>query len=133
MKTALAPLTALLLLVALLIASCGRSTHPTAAAAPDQPNSYELQLGKDVYQAYCVGCHGERGAGDGFNAFNLDPHPRDLGDPTFQKTKSDADLSDAIRHGGAGVGLTSLMPPWGHTIDQRHIDAVVLYIRSLKR
>lgn len=32
-----------------------------------------------------------------------------------------------------GVGLTSLMPPLGHTIDERHINAVVLYIRSLRR
>ncbi len=32
-----------------------------------------------------------------------------------------------------GVRLTSLMPAWGHTIDERHINAVVLYIRSLRR
>jgi hypothetical protein len=51
----------------------------------------------------------------------------------LQKSKSNADLADAIRRGGAGVGLTSLMRPWGHTIDERHINAVVLYIRSLRR
>jgi mono/diheme cytochrome c family protein len=101
--------------------------------APRRPNAYELQLGKEVYQTYCAGCHGLTGAGDGFNAFNLDPRPRDLGDPALQKSKSNADLADAIRRGGAGVGLTSLMPPWGHTIDERHINAVVLYIRSLRR
>ncbi len=80
-----------------------------------------------------AGCHGLTGAGDGFNAFNLDPRPRDLADPALQKSKSNVDLADAIRRGGAGVGLTSLMPPWGHTIDERHINAVVLYIRSLRR
>jgi mono/diheme cytochrome c family protein len=101
--------------------------------APRRANAYELQLGKEVYQQYCVGCHGLTGAGDGFNAFNLDPRPRDLADPALQKSKSNADLADAIRRGGAGVGLTSLMPPWGHTIDERHINAVVLYIRSLRR
>jgi mono/diheme cytochrome c family protein len=124
----------ILLVVLLLVAtSCRRANRPASAVAIPRPTQYELRLGKDVYQSYCVGCHGDSGAGDGFNAFNLDPHPRDLGDPAFQKGKSNADLADAIRRGGAGVGLTSLMPPWGHTLDDRHIDAVVLYIRSLRR
>jgi len=124
---------ALLISFSLLAASCGRGAHGPEAVAPRRPNAYELQLGKEVYQTYCIGCHGSTGAGDGFNAFNLDPRPRDLSDPALQKSKSNVDLADAIRRGGAGVGLTSLMPPWGHTIDERHINAVVLYIRSLRR
>jgi mono/diheme cytochrome c family protein len=124
----------LVVFLALLLAlACRRAPVARAAAVPPKPTRYELQLGKEVYQQYCVGCHGDTGAGDGFNAFNLDPHPRDLGDPAFQKSKSNADLADAVRRGGAGVGLTALMPPWGHTIDARHVDAVVLYIRSLRR
>jgi mono/diheme cytochrome c family protein len=123
----------LLLSLSLLALSCGRGARVPAARAPAHPNGYELQLGREVFQRYCAGCHGDRGAGDGFNSFSLDPHPRDLGDPAFQKSKSNADLADAIRRGGAGVGLTSLMPPWGHTIDERHVAAVVLYVRSLRR
>jgi len=123
----------LLISLSFLGLSCRRATRVAAVVKPPRPSAYELQLGKDVYQRYCVGCHGDTGAGDGFNSFNLDPRPRDLGDPAFQKSKSNVDLSDAIRRGGAGVGLTSLMPPWGHTIDDRHINAVVLYIRSLRR
>jgi len=122
-----------LILVSVLVLSCGRATHAPAAATPSAANGYELQIGKEVFQRYCAGCHGDGGAGDGFNSFNLDPHPRDLGNPIFQKSKSNADLADAIRRGGAGVGLTSLMPPWGHTLDDRHIAAVVLYVRSLRR
>lgn len=120
-----------LAIVVLLAFSC----HPAAhrATAPARPSRYQLQLGKEVYTRYCAGCHGDTGAGDGFNSFNLDPHPRDLSDPAFQKTKSNAELADAIRRGGAGVGLTALMPPWGHTLDARQIDAVVVYVRSLRR
>ena len=73
------------------------------------------------------------GPGDGFNAFNLDPRPRDLSDPAFQKKKSDAELADAIRRGGAGVGLSAFMPPWGHTLSARQIDEVVLSVRALRR
>jgi mono/diheme cytochrome c family protein len=101
------------------------------AAAVPTPLPYEARLGKVTFTHYCQTCHGESGAGDGFNAFNLDPHPRDLSDPQFQKKKSDAELDDAIRRGGAGVGLSALMPPWGHTLSARQIDELVLYLRTL--
>jgi mono/diheme cytochrome c family protein len=90
-----------------------------------------VRLGKVTFTHYCQTCHGESGAGDGFNAFNLDPHPRDLSDSEFQKKKSDAELADAIQRGGAGVGLSALMPPWGHTLSPRQIDELVLYLRTL--
>jgi mono/diheme cytochrome c family protein len=95
------------------------------------PLPYEARLGKITFTHYCETCHGESGAGDGFNAFNLDPHPRDLSDSQFQKKKSDAELADAIQRGGAGVGLSALMPPWGHTLSARQIDELVLYLRTL--
>jgi mono/diheme cytochrome c family protein len=95
--------------------------------------SYDARMGQVTYRHYCQTCHGETGAGDGFNAFNLDPHPRDLSDPAFQRVKKDADLADAIRRGGAGVGLSALMPPWGHTLSDRQIDDVVAYVRTFKR
>ena len=124
---------ALALSAALVAVSCGKPARPAAPVALARANPYELEVGKKVYQSYCVGCHGDAGAGDGFNSFNLDPHPRDLADPAFQKKRTNAELADAIRRGGAGVGLTSLMPPWGHTLDDQHINDVVLYVRSLRR
>jgi high-affinity iron transporter len=104
---------------------------PAAATPAPTPLAYEARLGKVSFTHYCQTCHGETGAGDGFNAFNLDPHPRDLSDPEFQKKKSDADLADAIRRGGAGVGLSALMPPWGHTLSERQVGELVLYLRTL--
>ena len=109
-------------------------TAPTAETpAAEAPLSYELRLGKGVYQHHCQTCHGETGAGDGFNAFNVDPHPRDLSDPAFQKTKTDADLKDAIQRGGLGVGLSAMMPPYGKTLSPDQVDQVVGYLRTLKR
>ncbi len=137
--------------VLLLLALAGCSRHaaeakpPTPAdpsasvpAAPEvataeAPLSYELRLGRETFQHYCKICHGEMGAGDGFNAFNLDPHPRDLSDPAFQKAKTDGELKDAVRRGGAGVGLSPLMPPWGRTLSAAQVDEVILYIRSFKK
>lgn len=135
---ALAPLVLLLGAV-----SCVRKPASTVAKVPapaaaktlvpaaPTPLPYEAGLGKITFTHYCRTCHGESGAGDGFNAYNLDPHPRDLSDPAFQKKKTDAELADAIRRGGAGVGLSALMPPWGHTLSGRQIDDLVLYLRTL--
>jgi mono/diheme cytochrome c family protein len=137
-----------LLVFLFLPAACARKPSPAAAKAPAAPASttsapevpaptpppqlpYAARLGKVTFTHYCQTCHGETGAGDGFNAFNLDPHPRDLSDPEFQKKKSDAELADAIQRGGVGVGLSALMPPWGHTLSARQIDEVVLYLRTL--
>ena len=129
--------TAPFLLLALIagLTGCARKAPPAkhAAAPAVAALAYEARQGQNVYRHYCQTCHGEAGAGDGFNAFNLDPHPRDLSDPAFQKAKSDADLADAIRRGGAGVGLSALMPPWGHTLSERQIADLVAFLRSLKR
>jgi mono/diheme cytochrome c family protein len=120
--------------LSVLLVSCSRPAGRAAAAArPSVSPSYELRLGRLTFQHYCQTCHGETGAGDGFNAFNLDPRPRDISDPAFQSKKTDADLADAIQRGGAGVGLSALMPPWGHTLSPAQVDQVVLYIRSLKK
>lgn len=123
----------------LLAGACARQPATAAAKTPaasktpvaPPPLRYEVRLGKVTFTHYCQTCHGESGAGDGFNAFNLDPHPRDLSDPEFQKKKSDAELADAIQRGGAGVGLSTLMPPWGHTLSARQVDELVLYVRTL--
>jgi len=129
-----------LLVFLLLPSACARKPASTAAKTPEAaktpaappPVRYEVRLGKVTFTHYCQTCHGESGAGDGFNAFNLDPHPRDLSDPEFQKKKSDAELADAIQRGGSGVGLSALMPPWGHTLSGRQIDELVLYLRTLQ-
>ena len=119
----------------LVLSACSRKPAGKAQATPPPPKppSYELRLGRATYQHYCLTCHGETGAGDGFNAFNLDPRPRDLSDPAFQRKKTDAELSDAIQRGGAGVGLSALMPPWGKTLSRAETERLVLYLRTLKK
>ncbi len=116
----------------LALTACARRLPAKAPARPTMP-SYELRLGRATYQHYCQTCHGETGAGDGFNAFNLDPRPRDISDPAFQKKKTDAEFADAIVRGGAGVGLSPLMPPWGRTLSRAEVDQTILYIRSLSK
>ncbi|HJU84705.1 MAG TPA: cytochrome c [Holophagaceae bacterium] len=120
----------------LLLPACARKAPAkpaVAAAAAEVQLTYEQRLGKAVFQHYCLNCHGEQGAGDGFNAFNIDPHPRDLSDPAFQKAKTDDELADTVRRGGAGVGLSPFMPPWGKTLSADEVDQVVSYVRTLNK
>lgn len=87
--------------------------------------------GKKLYAHYCTPCHGINGNGKGFNAKNLDPRPADHTNTQFMRKRSDKDLYDAIRGGGKAVGKSPLMPPWGKTLNDEQIKALILYLRYL--
>ncbi len=93
--------------------------------------AYNAREGRTVFRHYCAPCHGEYGRGDGFNAYNLDPKPRDLADPGFQSARNDEDLAAVVRTGGGVAGLSNAMPPWGRTLNERQIHNLVRFIRYL--
>ncbi|MBD3868732.1 MAG: cytochrome c [Acidobacteria bacterium] len=92
---------------------------------------YVLREGRGIYRHYCEPCHGAEGGGDGFNAYNLDPRPRGFNDPEFQQDRSDDDLARIIRTGGGAAGLSTGMPPWGRTLNERELGSVLQYVRAL--
>ena len=106
----------------------GASTTP-AMPVPDL--GYNAREGRALFRHYCATCHGEEGHGDGFNAYNLDPKPRDLADSAFHAKRSDDDLAAVIRSGGGAAGLSTGMPPWGRTLKERKIRNLVDYLRTL--
>ncbi len=103
-----------------------------ASPLPTPDLGYNAREGRALYGHYCLFCHGDEGRGDGFNAYNLDPRPRSLADSTFQAGRSDDELAAAIRSGGGAVGLSTGMPPWGRTLNERKIRNVVEYLRTLR-
>jgi mono/diheme cytochrome c family protein len=106
--------------------------EPAAWSLPEPDLGYNARQGRELFAHYCATCHGTEGRGDGFNAYSLDPKPRDLGDPAFQASRSDADLAGVIRSGGGVAGLSNAMPPWGHTLNERAISNLVVFLRTLK-
>lgn len=115
---------------------------PTAAsdATAEKTGSWELprpdlgynaREGRTLFLHYCATCHGNEGHGDGFNAYSLDPKPRDLSDPVLQQERTDADLEDVIRIGGGASGLSTAMPPWGRTLTPLQIRNLVAFLRNL--
>jgi mono/diheme cytochrome c family protein len=82
---------------------------------------------KTDYRRYCVGCHGERGDGNGENFPWLDPKPRDFQLGIFKcrstptgTLPTDQDLSDTIARGLD----RSNMPQWSTFTAQQKADLV---------
>jgi len=114
------------------VSAKGETTGSSVAWVMPRPDlGYNAREGRFLFGHYCATCHGEEGRGDGFNAYNLDPKPRDLTDATFQEKKTDSDLEEVIRIGGGASGLSSAMPPWGHTLSELQIHNLVVYLRNL--
>jgi caa(3)-type oxidase subunit IV len=82
------------------------------------------------YTMICAGCHGAAGAGDGAAGALLDPPPANFTDAAFWSTRDDARIKTAIRDGGAAVGVSALMSPWGALYDDEQLDAMVEYVKS---
>lgn len=85
----------------------------------------------ELFGRYCSVCHGTEGKGDGFNAFNLNPKPRDFSDSSFVSRLDTVLIVETIRAGGKAVGLSGLMPPWGKTLDSTDIELLAQRVIKL--
>lgn len=95
--------------------------------------SYEERLGKGIFSKFCAVCHGEGGAGDGFNAFNLNPRPRDFTDAKIMHGITDDQIIQTIRDGGRSSNHSVLMPAWGGRLSDREIRFAMQYVRTFAR
>lgn len=82
-------------------------------------------LGRRIYNDYCVSCHGEGGKGDGIKAGLLPRKPADHTDPKRMDRYSNEDLAEIIANG------KDFMPAWEDTLSPTEIKAVTSYIRIL--
>jgi cbb3-type cytochrome c oxidase subunit I/cbb3-type cytochrome c oxidase subunit II len=105
-----------------------------AALHVNQQQQGELALlGKAVYERRCIGCHGEKGDGQGPAAVFLENKPRDFtrgifkfrSTPGKDSLPTDADLFIAVTHGLWGTP----MPTWAE-ISERERLAVIQYIKA---
>ena len=95
-----------------------------ANASATQPN--------EVYNYYCAQCHGSEGKGDGPNVtadFPVDP--RDFTETAEMNKLSNADIRNVIIDGGPIADKSPMMPPWGKTLNDEEVDALVQHLRKL--
>ena len=112
--------------------------EPTEKQNPAPVQIHEVSFtkerkGKALYQQYCAACHGSTGGGDGFNAYNLDPKPRNFADLSIMSTRSDGDLYRVITQGGTATGKSPLMPPLGRVLKEKEVREIISYLRAFTR
>ncbi|MBI3003192.1 MAG: cytochrome c [candidate division NC10 bacterium] len=91
----------------------------------------DAKAGRQLYNKWCVPCHGLRGRGDGPLAVSLPVKPGNHADGTRMNGLSDAYLFTIIKQGGQAVQKSQMMPPWGTQLTDQQIRDVIAYVRSL--
>ena len=83
--------------------------------------------GSQVYQTYCVGCHGPNQDGNGVGASALNPKPRNLRDAPFIQAMSYQRIWTSLHKGVYGTA----MPRWENTLTDTEFKDVIVYVFSL--
>jgi cytochrome c oxidase cbb3-type subunit 3 len=117
-----------LLYIACALALVGWWTLLTGA--PAAADDAALAKAQENYQTYCKKCHGEHGKGDGPGAAMLNPKPRDFADCENMQKRSDEELFKVISEGGESLHMSADMQPWGGTLSDDEIHALVKFVRS---
>jgi mono/diheme cytochrome c family protein len=104
---------------------------PPAPAAPAAAAKPDVAAGQALYVANCATCHGARGAGDGPAAAALDPKPAHHNDGAYMNALTNEHIFKVIKEGGAAVGKSPMMAPWGGMLSDAQIWDLVAYVRSL--
>ena len=109
----------------------GTSPAPTLGAQA-RVGSSQIEAGRQAYNTYCVGCHGENGDGKGEAAVFLHPKPRDFQRANFKFSSTRAgslpthdDLRRTITEGLKGTS----MPGW-EFLPPATVDALIQYIKT---
>ena len=111
-----------LLMVSLVLAG-SISTHVMGG-------SPALSSGKEVYERFCIYCHGEKGEGDGPAGSLSGVDTGDLSNKAYMSLLSDQELYDRIAWGEEKFPYLQ-MPGWRSSLADEEIRAVIGYVRSL--
>lgn len=103
----------------------------TASAGSAQ--AADAAKGGTLYAQRCAMCHGDKGAGDGPVAATIpaDQKPRNLKEGAMKFATDDAKMKELLKNGGAGVGLSVMMPAQSDLKDG-DLDNLIAFVHSLK-
>ena len=89
--------------------------------------------GNPKYDTLCAACHGLDGRAATPTAKALNPKPRDFTDAAWQASTDDARINKVIVEGGAAVGLSPTMAPWGAMVSGSELTKMLKTIRDFKK
>ena len=93
--------------------------------------NYQQAQGKRLFYTACVWCHADATPAGPSNRSNVTPTPPLLNDGNVLNSRSDEFLRNVIALGGSAMGKSTMMPPWGGTLTQEDIQAVITYVRAI--
>ena len=97
------------------------------AADPKRADELSAVRGSIVFNTYCILCHGPRADGKGRAAKNYNPPPANL----TISVRTDAYKEEIITKGGAAMGRSEFMPPWGQELTKEQITDVIAYLSAI--
>lgn len=92
---------------------------------------YQQAQGKRIFYQDCVWCHADATPAGPSNRSNLNPQAPLMNDGAALNGESDEFLQNIITLGGSAVGKSAMMPPYGRTLTQDEIRAIIAYTRSI--
>ena len=95
------------------------------------PLNYQQAQGKRLFYEQCVWCHADSTPAGPSNRNNLTPTPALMNDGNALNSLSDEYMQNLIALGGSAVGKSAMMPPWGRTLTQDEIRALIAYSRAI--
>ena len=95
------------------------------------PLDYQQAQGRRVFYHNCVWCHSDSTPAGPSNRSNLTPTPPSANDGETFNGLSDEFMQNVITLGGDAMGKSAMMPPWGHTLTQQEIKAVITFLRAI--
>src|SRR5574337_1001001 len=95
------------------------------------PLNYQQAQGKRVFYTYCVWCHADSTPAGPSNRSNLTPAPPLANDGSVLNSLSDELLRNTITLGGSAMGKSAMMSPWGRTLTQDEVQAVIAFMRAI--
>ena len=112
-----------------------RNAFDTVADASDAarlvPLTYQQAQGKRIFETYCVWCHADATPAGPSNRSNVTPTPAVISDGAALNGLSDEFMQNIITLGGSAVGKSAMMPPYGETLKEDDIRAVIAYARAV--
>lgn len=110
-------------------AGASETSSPTAEPPPRDTREAAVIRGGIVFRTYCVLCHGHAGRGDGRAAKIYTPRPADLTNSPFNDNYKEM----IVRRGGAAMGRSAFMPPWGDELSEEQIKDLLVYLQELRK
>ncbi len=95
------------------------------------PLNYQQAQGKRIFYDNCVWCHADSTPAGPSNRSNVTPTPALMNDGATLNVMSDDYLQNIIVLGGSAMGKSAMMPPWGRSLSQADIQALIAYIRAI--